>query len=159
MTVISSKTDAMSIHNAHYQRLTKTGRVGAGLQFALCTKFLEAGVNFEFPAEIFYIFPQATDGLLQMLARPRIDRRVYSKTDLFKLYNTAVQTAGESLCLKKHHVAQNFGVVLRRFDALFEVACVGKNKYQIGAEITAKNVFSCQRSEESDLTTLTKYNT
>jgi hypothetical protein len=75
VTVISSKTDAMSIHNAHYQSLTKTGRVGEGLQFALCTRFLEAGVNFEFPAEIFSIFPQATDSLLQMLARPRIDRK------------------------------------------------------------------------------------
>jgi hypothetical protein len=74
VTVISSKHDAMSVQNAHYQSLMKTGRVGEGLQFALCTKFMQEGVNFEFPAEIFCIFPQTTDGLLQMLARPRIDR-------------------------------------------------------------------------------------
>ncbi len=74
MTLISSKEDATSVNNRHYQSLMKTDRVGAEIQFVLCTKFLEAGVNFEFPAEIFYIFPQATSSLLQALARPRIDR-------------------------------------------------------------------------------------
>jgi hypothetical protein len=74
VTVISSKTDAMSVKNVHYQSLIKTGRVGEEARIVLCTKFLEAGVNFEFPAEIFYTYPRTTDSLLQMLARPRIDR-------------------------------------------------------------------------------------
>jgi Type III restriction enzyme, res subunit len=75
VTVMSSKTDEMCVNNTHYQSLMKTGRVGAGLQFVLCTKLLEAGINFDFPAEIFYVHSQATDSLLQMLARPRIDRK------------------------------------------------------------------------------------
>ena len=74
VTVISSKTDAMSVKNVHYQSLIKTSRVGEEARIVLCTKFLEAGVNFEFPAEIFYTYPRTTDSLLQMLARPRIDR-------------------------------------------------------------------------------------
>jgi Type III restriction enzyme, res subunit len=85
----------------------------------------------------------------------RADRRFYSTTDLFRLYNTAVQKAGESLCLKSHHHAQNFGVVKRRLEALFEVECSRKGKYRIGAEITAKNIFDCRCSEENELTTLT----
>jgi hypothetical protein len=56
VTLMSSKEEATSVNNAHYQSLMKTDRVGEGIQFVLCTKFLEAGVNFEFPAEIFYIF-------------------------------------------------------------------------------------------------------
>ena len=87
------------------------------------------------------------------------DRRAYSQTDLCKLYNTAVQTAGESLRLKKHYDDQNFGVVLRRFEGLFVVDCSEKGKYRIKAEITAKNIFSCQSSEVSDLTTMTKSET
>lgn len=62
VTVISSKTDAMSIHNVHYQNLTKTGRVGVGLQFALCTKFLEAGVNFELENSFFLFTRSPTFG-------------------------------------------------------------------------------------------------
>jgi hypothetical protein len=85
----------------------------------------------------------------------RADRRIYSKTDLFRLYNTAVQEAGESLCLKKHYHDQSFDVVLRRFKALFTVDCSEKDKYKIGAEITAKNIFGRQRSEMENLTTLT----
>jgi hypothetical protein len=57
VTLISSKQDATSVNNVHYQSLMKTDRVGEKIQFVLCTKFLEVGVNFEFPAEIFYIFP------------------------------------------------------------------------------------------------------
>lgn len=85
VTLISSKQDATSVNNVHYQSLMKTDRVGEKIQFVLCTKFLEAGVNFEFPAEIFYIFPQATGSLLQALARPRIDRenRVNLAVDAF----------------------------------------------------------------------------
>jgi hypothetical protein len=75
VTVISSKEEETSVHNAHYQCLMKTNRVGAGVKFVLCTKLLQAGVNCDVPAEIFYIHPQATDGLLQMLVRPRIDRK------------------------------------------------------------------------------------
>jgi Type III restriction enzyme, res subunit len=75
VTVISSKEEETSVHNVHYQSLMKTDRVGVDVKFVLCTKLLQAGVNFDFPAEIFYIHPQATDGLLQMLARPRIDRK------------------------------------------------------------------------------------
>jgi hypothetical protein len=74
VTLISSKTDAMSLNNVHYQSLMKTGRVGEEAKIVLCTKSLEAGVNFEFPAEIFYVFPLSTSSLLQMLTRPRIDR-------------------------------------------------------------------------------------
>jgi hypothetical protein len=71
------------------------------------------------------------------------------------LYNTAVQKAGESLCLKKHYHDQSFDVVLRRFKALFTVDCSEKDKYKIGAEITAKNIFGCQRSGLKHLTTPT----
>jgi hypothetical protein len=45
VTLISSKEDATSVHNVHYQSLMKTDRVGEEIQFVLCTKFLEAGVS------------------------------------------------------------------------------------------------------------------
>ena len=73
---VSSKTEAMSVNNAHYQSLMKTGRVGEEAKIVLCTRALEAGVNFEFPAEIFYVFPLSTSSLLQMLTRPRINRQL-----------------------------------------------------------------------------------
>lgn len=76
VTLISSKTEAMSVNNAHYQSLMKTGRVGEEAKIVLCTKSLESGVNFEFPAEIFYVFPLSTSSLLQMLTRPRINRQL-----------------------------------------------------------------------------------
>jgi hypothetical protein len=98
---------------------------------------------------------RTSNALRAQVFEQRADRRIYSKTDLFRLYNTAVQKAGESLCLKKHHHAQSFDVVLRRFKALFTVDCSEKDKYTIGAEITAKNIFGCQRSEMEHLTTLT----
>jgi hypothetical protein len=81
--------------------------------------------------------------------------RIYSSTELFQIYNTAVKEAGESLRQKEHYNAQSFGVVLRRFEALFEVDCSEKNKYQIGSEITAKSIFNCPCSEKEDLTTRT----
>ena len=117
----------------------------------------ETGVTRENAAVV--LAGRTSNAICQQVFNQRADRRIYSKTDLFKLYNAAVQTAGESLRLKEHYHAQNFGVVLRRFEALFEVDCFDKNKYRIGAEITTKNVFGCQCSEESNITMVTKFKT
>ncbi len=73
VTLISSKFDNTYLENEHYQSLIQTGKISPTIRFVLCTKLLEAGVNFEFDAEIFDIHPKSTNGLLQMLARPRID--------------------------------------------------------------------------------------
>ena len=79
---------------------------------------------------------------------------IYSPTELFQIYNTAIKDTGKSLRLKNHYQAQSFSEVLRRFEALFDVDCFEKNKYRIGSEITAKNIFDCRCSETSGLTTL-----
>jgi hypothetical protein len=98
---------------------------------------------------------RVSNALRDEVFKYRADRRVFSTSDLFRLYNTAVQKATESLCMKIHYTERDFKVVLRRFEALFDVDCSEKNRYRIGAEITAKNIFDCHGSEENELTTMT----
>ena len=94
VTLISSKYDEYHKENQEYESLKNTGEVSAKTEFILTTKFLETGVNFEFEAEIFCIYPESTASLLQGVARPRFDRKtginsvvtcfVYLKTEANK---------------------------------------------------------------------------
>jgi Type III restriction enzyme, res subunit len=74
VSVISSKKDEYYTKNIEYQSLNNTGKVSDETKFILTTKFLETGVNFDFEAEIFCIYPESTNSLLQGVARPRFDR-------------------------------------------------------------------------------------
>lgn len=97
-----------------------------------------------------------SNAIREQIFKHRADRRIFSKTELFIIYNTAVQTAIESIQLKRSYPARNFKEVINRLEVLFEVNCDEKKRYHIGTEITAKNVLGCQSKEVNDLTTLTE---
>lgn len=121
VTVISSKFDETYIENDNYKSLIKDGTIGEKVKFVLCTKFLEAGVNFKFAAEIFYIYPTSTRSIVQMLARPRFDR----ETGRNSLVNAFIYLPKGGRNVKE----------LAHIESRFE-QFVNENRYELPIELT-----------------------